>query len=137
MSARRVEAERTLLGEILLRLRAGGFPVIPVATPNGLHIPARDDGERQIKARLIARMKADGMLIPGASDLVLLWPGGGGFVELKRPAHRDLFGYHAAGAASEDQKAFAARCARLGICHAYCRSWEGLIDRLGEWGALP
>lgn len=136
MSARRVEAERTLLAEILLRLRASGFPVIALATPNGVHIPARTEEERQARARLVARMKADGMLLAGAPDLVLLWPGGGGFVELKRPAHRDIFGWHAAGAAGEDQKAFAARCARLGVHHAFCRSWEELLDRLGEWGAL-
>jgi hypothetical protein len=28
-------------------------------------------------ARIIARMKADGMLLPGAPDLALLWPPAG------------------------------------------------------------
>lgn len=136
MTAVRVESERTLLAECLLRLRAGGYPVIALATPNGLHIPARSEEEQRIKARIINRMRADGMLLAGAPDLVLLWPQGGGFAELKRPAHRDIFGYHAAGQASQDQLAFAERCRKLGINHAYVRSWDGLKDRLGEWGAF-
>jgi len=136
MTGVHVQAERALLAEILLRLRAGGYPVLALATPNGLHIPDRDADEGRIKARIVGRMKADGMLLAGAPDLVLLWRGGGGFVELKRPAFRDVFGHHPAGVASEDQKEFARRCAALGINHAFVRSWEGLRERLGEWGAL-
>jgi hypothetical protein len=131
-----VQAERTLLAEVLLRLRAGGYPVLALATPNGLHIPARTEDERAIKARMINRMRADGMMVAGAPDLVLLWAGGGAFVELKRPASHDIFGHHAAGVASPDQKEFAARCQRLGINHAFCRSWDGFKERLVEWGAL-
>lgn len=132
----RVESEHALLGEVLMRLRLGGYPVVPLATPNGVWIPARTDDERAIKARILARMKGDQMLIAGAPDLVVVWPGGGGFLELKRPAHRDVFGHHPAGQASEDQKQFAARCRRLGIHHAYCRTWDGVAERLKEWGAI-
>jgi hypothetical protein len=132
----RVQAERALSQEILLRLRAGGYPVIALATPNGLHIPARDAGEGAVKARMINRMRADGMMQPGAPDLVLLWSGGGAFVEVKRPAFTDVFGHHPAGHASADQKEFAARCRRLGIHHAFIRSWDALKQQLAEWGAI-
>ncbi|HUC70409.1 MAG TPA: hypothetical protein VMS01_04375 [Stellaceae bacterium] len=87
-------------------------------------------------ARLINRLKGDGFLLPGAPDIILAWATGCAAVELKRPAFRDVFGHHAAGQASEDQREFARRCAALGVHHAFVRSWEGLKERLGEWGAL-
>jgi hypothetical protein len=83
-------------------------------------------------ARLVARMKADGL--PGAPDLVLLWPEGGPMVELKRPKGRDLFRTRPAARPSEAQAAIAARAAQLGIRHAYCSSWDDLSARLAEWG---
>lgn len=130
----RIQAERTLLQECLLRLRQ--YPVIAIATPNGLHIPVHRPGDDRIKARILARMRADGMLLNGCPDLVLVWRNGGGLVELKRPAHRDIFGFHPAGQPSEDQKEFARRCGSLGVNHAYCRSWDDLRERLAEWGAI-
>lgn len=130
----RVQSERILQEEFLWRLRA--YPILPLVTPNGLYIPARTEGERAIKARIISRMKADGMLVPGASDIVLLWGGGAALVETKRPAHKDVFGTHAAGTPSQDQIEFQRRAQRLGINHAYCRSWEQLKAQLGEWGAI-
>lgn len=128
--------ERVLLSEILLRLRAGGYPIICTATPNGLHIPARTADEQKIKARIIARMRGDGMLVNGFPDLCLVWRGGGALVELKRPTGRDLFGAHPSGQASPDQLEFAAHARRLGINHAFCRSWDGLVERLRDWGAF-
>jgi hypothetical protein len=130
-----VQAERSLQGEYLWRLKA--YPVLPLVTPNGIYFPCRDDGERRLRARLIARMKAEGMLIPGMSDLVLLWGQGAAVIETKRPGFRDLFGYHPPGTASEDQIAFAARAAAVNVNHAYCSSWDQLADRLLDWGVEP
>ena len=79
-------------------------------------------------------MKADGMLVPGAPDLVLMWPGGGAMVELKRPKRRDLFGTRAAGQPSNAQAVTAERAVELGIHHAYRSSWDDLRSRLTEWG---
>jgi hypothetical protein len=129
------QVERSLQGEFLLRLRR--YPVMALTTPNGLYFPCRTDEERRLRARLIARMKAEGMLIPGMSDLVLLWDGGAALVETKRPAFRNLFGYHAPGTPSEDQVAFAARAERLRIPLAYCSSWPKLQDQLLDWGVEP
>lgn len=130
-----VQAERTLQEEFLWRLKA--YPVLPLVTPNGLYIPARTDDERLIRARIIKRMKTDGMLLAGAPDLVLLWQGGSALIETKRPGHKDIFGYHPPGTASNDQKQFAERARRLGIRHAYCSSWHHLEDQLLDWGVEP
>jgi hypothetical protein len=129
------QVERSLQGEYLLRLRR--YPVMALTTPNGLYFPCRTDEERRLRARLINRMKAEGMLIPGMSDLVLLWDGGSALIETKRPPFRDLFGYHAAGTPSEDQRFFAHRAAELNIPHAYCASWPRLADQLLDWGLEP
>lgn len=129
------QTERTLQEEFLWRLRR--YPVLPLVTPNGIYFPCRSDDERRLRARLIARMKAEGMLLPGAPDLVLMWNGGAGLVETKRPAFRNLFGYHAAGTPSEDQVEFARRATALGIRHACCRSWDELAAQLAGWGVAP
>jgi hypothetical protein len=130
-----VQAERSLQEEFLWRLKQ--YPVLAFTTPNGLYIPCRTDDERRIRARLIARMKADGMLLAGAPDLVLLWQNGAALVETKRPAFKDIFGYHPAGSPSEDQKQFAVRAQQLGLRHAYCSTWHHLEDRLMDWGVEP
>src|SRR5262245_49944545 len=70
------QIERALQAELMLRLRAGAWPIIALPIPNGIWLPARSEGERALVARLIARMKANGMLLPGAPDLVLLWADG-------------------------------------------------------------
>jgi hypothetical protein len=127
-----VQAERSLQEEFLWRLKS--YPVLPFVTPNGLYIPCRSDDERRIRARLIARMRADGMLLPGAPDLVLMWRDGAAVIETKRPGFRDIFGYHAPGTPSEDQARFAERARALGLRHAYCSTWHQLEDRLLDWG---
>lgn len=126
-------SERTLQQEVMLRLRA--WPVVALPIPNGIWIPARNEAERSLVARIVARMKADGMLIAGAPDLVILWCGGAAMIELKRPASRDLLGNSKpAGRPSETQKEMARRCADLRIKHAYVTSWAELQARLTEWG---
>jgi hypothetical protein len=127
-----VQVERSLQTEFLWRLRQ--YPVLPFVTPNGIYFPCRSDSERLMRARIINRMKTEGMLLAGAPDLVLLWHGGAALVETKRPGFKDIFGYHAPGTASEDQQEFARRAEKLGINHAYCRSWNDLADRLLDWG---
>jgi hypothetical protein len=126
------QAERSLQEELLWRLKQ--YPVLSLITPNGIYFPCRSEDERKLRARLINRMKADGMLVPGAADMVLLWAGGSALIETKRPAFRNLFGYHSAGTPSEDQTAFAERARRLGIRHAYCSSWGELKELLLDWG---
>lgn len=128
--------ERAVQQEIMLRLSLGGWRVIALPIPNGLWIPARGEAERRIVCRFVARMKADGMLVPGAPDLALFWPGGGAMVELKRPRARDLLGrVAAAGRASPAQSEMAERAGRLGINHAIITSWDELRERLAQWGA--
>jgi hypothetical protein len=130
-----IAAERSLQAEIVARLAVSTWPLIALPIPNGLWIPARGPAEKSLVARLVARMKADGMLVPGAPDLVLFWRDGGALVELKRPKSRDLLGRIApAGRPSAAQGELAERAARLGINHAIVHSWEELRQRLGEWG---
>jgi hypothetical protein len=103
--------------------------------PAGTWIPARTAAEKNLVARIVARMRADGMLLPGAPDLVLAWRDGAALVELKRPKSRDLFGHVLpAGRPSAAQTELAERAARLGVRHAYVTSWDDLRTRLGDWG---
>jgi hypothetical protein len=131
-----VQAERVLQQEVQLRLRAGNWPVIAIPVPNGIWIPARTPAERAMVARIIARMKADGLLLPGAFDLAILWANGGGMIDLKRDRSVDMFGkVRPAGRPTEEQSELAKRAADLGINHAFCSSWEDVSKRLREWGA--
>lgn len=131
-----VQIERALQSEVMVRLRAGAWPVLALPIPNGVWIPARDDAEKEIVRRIIARMKADGLLLPGAFDLSLHWQGGGGIIDLKRPASRDLLGRRSpAGKPTDEQKELAERADRFGINYAFCTSWDDVRDRLREWGA--
>jgi len=131
------QMERALQTEIMTRLRAGAYPVLALPIPNSVYFPARTDLERALVASVIARMKETGQLLPGAPDLALFWAGGGGLIELKRPAARDLLGRRApAGRPSQAQIDIAERAAALGVPHAYCSSWDEVRDRLAEWGAI-
>ncbi len=127
--------ERSLQSEVMLRLRAGGFPMLTLPIPNSIYFPARTDAERSIIARVISQMKASGQIVPGAPDLVVLWSGGGGMVELKRPKYRTLLGSIPAGRGSPEQREMAERAATIGVPHAFCTSWDETRDRLREWGA--
>lgn len=142
--------ERTLQQEIIWRTNRLPIKVAPI--PNGIWIPSRSigdircpncsfefeaPGQEKLVARIINRLKTDGMLVPGLPDLAVIWHGGGGFLELKRPASKDLFGVRTpAGRPSDTQKQFAEECGRLGVNHAFCSTWEETRDRLRQWGAL-
>ena len=134
MTARRAyrQEERSLQQEIMLRLRSWAVLVTPC--PNGLWIPARNEAEKALVARIINQMKRFGMLEPGALDLSLGWPGGWAWVEIKRPASTDLLGVrHAAGQLSKEQREFAERVEHFGGLWAVVRSWDEMHAKLVEW----
>lgn len=125
--------ERLLQQEILTRLKS--WPLVAISVPNSIYFPARTDEERRIIARVVSQMKNAGSITPGAPDLALFWHGGAAMVEIKRPASRDLLGAKKpAGRPSDAQKDMAARCAELGVNHAYVTSWDELRGHLTEWG---
>jgi hypothetical protein len=129
-----MQIERAIQQEILIRLRASGLPVLAVPIPNSLYFPARTEAERRIIARIVAQMKNEGSILPGASDLILIWAAGAACVEIKRPARAALFGKQRAGRQSDAQKAFAAACAAFGVRYVIVESWEQVWAHLVEWG---
>ncbi len=126
--------ERLLQTEILLRLNS--LPIIALPIPNGVYLPARTEAERSMVARIITRMKSDGLLLPGAPDLCIFGRNGfGAMVELKRGKSRDVFGkITPAGRPSAAQTELAERAQRLGVRHAFVSSWEQMEVLLHQWG---
>ena len=122
--------ERSLESEILYRLAR--YPVVAVPVPNGIWLPAHNEAERAVVARLMARMKSDGMLAPGAPDLVLMGEKRALCIELKRSASRDLFGRKPKGRLSPEQKAFRDRCVDCGVDYTVASSWEDVQCMLPE-----
>jgi len=129
-----VQAERYLQREILIRLRASRLPVLAIPIPNSIYFPARTEAERRIIARVIGQMKNEGTIMPGASDLILIWASGAACVEIKRPATSGLLGKRPAGRPSDAQLAFAEDCAAVGVRYAIVESWEMLRQLLDVWG---
>jgi hypothetical protein len=130
-------AERVLQREIMLRLTAGPWPVIPAPIPNGIYLPAHDEDERRIVGRLMKRLKDDGMLLPGAADLVVLGRAAGLYLELKRPTERDLFGRKTVrGQLSAGQKEFRRRCERAGVPYEVAYTWDGALAALRRHGVI-
>jgi len=124
--------ERSLQTEIMLRLNR--YPVVAIPSANGMYLPARDEHERAIVARIVNRMKTDGMLIPGAPDLCLLGAKGALCVELKRPVSRDLFMRRPKGRLSPEQKEFRERCERVGVRYTVAHCWADVECSLeGLW----
>src|SRR4051794_11634306 len=128
------QLERSLQTEILLRL--GRYPVVAVSVPNGVYIPSRNADEAAIAARIINRMKSDGMLPPGAPDLVLLGAKGALCVELKRPTSRDIFTRRPKGRLSPEQKVFRDRCEEAGVEYLVAYDWADVECSLGDSGGL-
>lgn len=129
------QVERSLQQEIMLRLNA--YPVITVPVPNGLFIPTNSDGEKKIVARIISSMKRDGMLVPGAPDLLVVSAYRGGFLELKRPAERTMFFNSPQGRLSIDQKQFQGRCDKYHVPYAVVTTWDEAKFVLTGWGLIP
>ena len=118
------QLERGLQTEILYRLNR--YPVVAIPIPNGIWLPSHNEAEKAVVARLMARMKSDGMLTPGAPDLVLMGEKGALCIELKRSASRDLFGRKPKGRLSPEQKAFQQRCVNCGVEYLVASSWEDI-----------
>jgi hypothetical protein len=131
-----IQAERTLHEEVMLRLRPVQPDCLIVPVPNGAFFPSHTPAERSVINRLIARMKDEGQMLPGAADLLVLWDNGSGAIELKRPAERTLLGKQSAGRPSDAQKAFAAACAAHGVRHVYAHSWDEVYGALADWGRI-
>lgn len=129
-------AERTLQLEIMTRLRALG--VLTASIPNSLYFPARTPAERALIARVVSQMKNDGMITPGAPDLIAAANGVACFVELKREKSRDLLGKtKPAGTLSDPQKDFRDQCAKAGMAYRVCHTWTEVETALIETGVLP
>ena len=124
------QLERGLQTEMLWRLAR--YPVVAIPVPNGIWLPAHTESERAVVARLMARMKSDGMLVPGAADLVLMGERRAVCVELKRPASRDLFGRKPKGRLSPEQKAFQQRCVDCGVEYLVADCWDDVLHILPE-----
>jgi hypothetical protein len=129
-----LRAEAILHQEVTLQLRALRPNCVVVPVPNGAWFPARSPEEQSLVNRLVARLKDEGQLLPGAADLLCLWETGAGAIELKRPARRDLFGKSPAGRPSDAQKEFASLCAAHGVRHVYATSWDQVRGALTDWG---
>lgn len=126
------QLERSLQAEVMLRLNR--YPVVAVPSANGMYLPAHNEHERALVARIVNRMKSDGMMTPGAPDLVLLGERGALCVELKRPVSRDLFGRRPKGRLSPEQKDFRDRCERVGVKYLVATSWAEIEPELdGLW----
>lgn len=72
-----------------------------------------------------AKAKAMGF-IPGSTDYVFVWEGGGGWLELKSSA----------GSLSPEQKDFRDWAVAMRCGHAVCRSLDDVRQKLFEWGVL-
>lgn len=130
-------SERILQREIMVRLRHAPLAAVVVPSPNGIFIPTRDPKERTLARRIMHQLKVDGQILAGAPDLLILWRGGSGGIELKRPAAQTLFGKQRQGVLSDDQRVFRSQCEQLGIPYAVCTSWPEVRDTLKTWGRLP
>jgi hypothetical protein len=133
----RVELERPLQHEVMLRLQSAPLAALVFPIPNGIYLPARTPAEKTLVARVIYQLKLQGGLVPGAPDLVFLGPRSCGAIELKRPATRTLFGKHARGSLSPVQRAMQKSFAQHGVNYAICESWDEVRDILVSWQMLP
>lgn len=81
-------------------------------------------------------------MIPGVADWVFMWEGGGGWIELKRPAAAGIdpltgkISRTPAGTLSESQRDFREWCLAAGLNHAVCYSADEAEAVLRGWGAL-
>lgn len=98
------------------------FPdVLLWAVPNGAHL----EGNEASRSRQMGSLKGDG-LKTGAPDLTLLWQGGCGFLEVKRPK---------TGRMSDAQVAMHAKLISIGHKVAVVTSAYEAQEALLSWGA--
>ena len=129
--------ERVLQREIMLRLQAGPWACVAAPIPNGVYLPSHNEEERRLVGRLMKRLKDDGMLLPGAADLVVLGRAAGLYLELKRPTSRDLFGRKTVrGQLSAGQKEFRRRCEKAGVPYEVAYTWDGALAALRRHGVI-
>jgi hypothetical protein len=139
---RRVNAriEQSLQQEVMLQLRSaevrGMLRCLYYPIPNGVYIPARTGAEKTMAARIVAQLKNQGGLVPGAPDLVFLARGNSGAIELKRPEVRTLLDVYRKGTLSKAQREQRIRFESMGINWAICSTWAEVRDTLSEWGML-
>ena len=124
------QLERDFQVEVAWRLKR--YPVISISVPNGIYIPSRDPAERDIAARIIRRMKTDGMLTPGAPDLCIASRHGTIMAELKRSKSRDLFAVRPAGRQSPAQREFQSRCEAVGVRYIVAYEWAAIEEAIAE-----
>lgn len=84
-----------------------------------------------------AKLKAMGVKA-GVPDLVFIWKGGAGFVELKRPEDRCLLSElsRPEGRLSPSQRAFKDECDGLGVPYVVATSVDEAIATVRSWGLL-
>jgi hypothetical protein len=117
-----MRAETILQAEVMLRLRVQYPELIAAAIPNGTWFAGVD---RELVKRTLYRMKQNGLLTPGAGDIVIAGQGKAAFVEIKVPDSRDLLGKRrTAGRLSVDQKVFRDSCIASGTPYIVAHSWE-------------
>jgi hypothetical protein len=103
-----------------------GWPrVFYFAIPNGAALCGSNDPAGRVRAkREIAKLKITG-LVPGVPDLMLMWDGGCGMLEIKSDSGR----------LSPEQKEIGRRLLAIGHRVEVCRSLTDLEQILDMWGA--
>jgi hypothetical protein len=118
----RLGPEDTVQAEVVRAIEAEalrGAPLLVASLANATAIPGT-------AGMLVAtRLKATGLL-PGAPDLIVVFPGGIGFLETKRPK---------GGLLGPKQALFRDTCTAWGIPWALVRSADEALDALLAWGA--
>lgn len=135
--------EHGLQAEVVWKLKAAGIFYIPV--PNGVYIPDLPASWMQhfsepqqamaklvwqeMKGRIINAMKAQGLMDPGALDLVLVGKTGrAGLCELKIPGGVDLLGNRIQpGRLNTNQNRYIERATSASVPCAVCHSWDEVL----------
>jgi hypothetical protein len=122
--------EKALHQEVMLRLNR--YPVVAIPSANGIYLPRRTPAEQAVVARIVSRMKTDGMLLPGAPDLCIASRHGTIMAELKRGKSRDLFTVRPAGRQSPAQRDFQSRCEAVGVKYIIAYEWAAIEEAIEE-----
>jgi hypothetical protein len=104
------------------RVQAAIVRTLRAALPPSAIVMAIGNGRASAAARM--RQAALGA-VPGAADLLVLWPGGLGFMEVKAAGKYP----------TPVQRSFAAKITALNVSWACVRSPDDALRTLSEWGA--